>query len=694
MLSTKRGLWFSGTKLTFAMSSDEFLRSILEADLRSDSFLEVPQTAPTAQTSKRKKKTNNKGLNCALQLDDGTVIVAHKNVLSKGCKFFELLFKNQAADQHTYSLSSVSREALKNILHCLYGRKMRINDDNVQDLLVASQYLNCPKAIDICSKFVMEDLSEENALANWIFAAFYQIHELAEKLLEYIGSNYATISKTEDFLDLSNENLAVILSRSDLEENEKNIFTSLMNWVSHQKEDRLAHLPELIPHIRLGCCIGMVFEEEVANHAIIKEARSRFATVDQLVKRVLDWKASGCEFKNDESLTLFNDDTFKFTQPRRTEDVILAIGDNKAWAYDEKIDKWIEIEQKEVAPVANISNVLSGYTGWGRSGMATLNGRFYICGGIHGQNAYCLDLRTGTSKAIAPLNKSHRNCLLVTLGQSLFAMELEVTTHLKTQSAEKYDPEKDVWTVVSLGRMLEVKNLPQRTSGFAVSTSNDLFVAGGHSGDNNRYLDSVLAYREEGERLIERELPCLTSARQYSSCATEGDNLYVLGGHQVFEDPRYPYRTRDKSIKTVEKLNTTSGEWSALPNMKDRRNAFGCVIKKKKIYAFGGYRRNALQTAEVLDLESKKPKWKYIQDFPQCQQPGRTMGVLIPKMNIEVLRRLYKPGQDLEPSKYPRCPSLSEEESVEDESSSSDDLADSSMDYDDVDDSDWDDYNY
>ena len=106
-------------------------------------------------------------------------------------------------------------------------------------------------------------------------------------------------------------------------------------------------------------------------------------------------------------------------------------------------------------------------------------------------------------------------------------------------------------------------------------------------------------------------------------------------------------------------------------------------------------RRNALQTAEVLDLEYKKPKWKYIQDFPECQQPGRTMGVLIPKMNIEVLRRLYKPGQDLEPSKYPRYPSLSEEESVEDESSSSDDLADSSMDYDGhMDDSDWDDYNY
>ena len=205
-----------------------------------------------------------------------------------------------------------------------------------------------------------------------------------------------------------------------------------------------------------------------------------------------------------------------------------------------------------------------------------------------------------------------------------------MATHLKTQSAEKYDPEKDVWTVVSLGRMLEVKNLPQRTSGFAVSTSNDLFVAGGHSGDNNRYLDSVLAYREEGERLIERELPCLTSARQYSSCATEGDNLYVLGGTQVFEDPRYPYRTRDKSIKTVEKLNTTSGEWSALPNMKDRRNAFGCVIKKKKIYAFGGYDtgRGAHRTAEVLDLESKKPKWKYIQaaHLSYCDFTGREIG--------------------------------------------------------------------
>ena len=72
------------------------------------------------------------------------------------------------------------------------------------------------------------------------------------------------------------------------------------------------------------------------------------------------------------------------------------------------------------------------------------------------------------------------------------------------------------------------------------------------------------------------------------------------------------------------------------------------------------------------------------------------MGVLIPKMNIEVLRRLYKPGQDLEPSKYPRCPSLSEEESVEDESSSSDDLADCSLDddYNIMDDSDSDDFYY
>ena len=66
------------------------------------------------------------------------------------------------------------------------------------------------------------------------------------------------------------------------------------------------------------------------------------------------------------------------------------------------------------------------------------------------------------------------------------------------------------------------------------------------------------------------------------------------------------------------------------------RDFFGCVLHKKKIFCFGGYGN---KTAEMLDLEAKQPAWKIIAELPEG---GRTAGLVIPEMNSEILRKIFK----------------------------------------------------
>ena len=102
--------------------------------------------------------------------------------------------------------------------------------------------------------FLVKDLCFENVLGFLNFSVIKQIKDLDEKFIEYAAYHYNQVQKTEEFAELSPENVQILLKRNDVNANENKVFQSLMNWINFDDDNRQVFLPKLCQaKINRGC---------------------------------------------------------------------------------------------------------------------------------------------------------------------------------------------------------------------------------------------------------------------------------------------------------------------------------------------------------------------------------------------------------------------------------------------------------
>ena len=160
---------------------------------------------------------------------------------------------------------------MEQILSWMYSHKLILKEDNLPDVMKTALYLDCFEVVDQCKEFLMKELCFENALGFWNFAAIYQIQDLEQKFLDFVAYHYNQVQKTEEFFELTPENLQTVLERNDINADEKTIFQSLMNWIYYEEDSRQGYLPNLLQCVRLGCVGTDFFQEHVQKHSMIEE---------------------------------------------------------------------------------------------------------------------------------------------------------------------------------------------------------------------------------------------------------------------------------------------------------------------------------------------------------------------------------------------------------------------------------------
>lgn len=86
------------------------------------------------------------------------------------------------------------------------------------------------------------------------------------------------------------------------------------------------------------------------------------------------------------------------------------------------------------------------------------------------------------------------------------------------------------------------------------------------------------------------------------------ESIYVLGGETAFM----------KEEKSVERLNTESGEWEKVKEMPEARASFTVVSFKNKLFVIGGYRRGRkLKLMECYDPVDNS--WSNLPSTTKCQ---------------------------------------------------------------------------
>ena len=139
-----------------------------------------------------------------------------------------------------------------NIVSTLYTGKLKITEENVEELLVTANYLLLGRLVDACCDFLRRQLDVHNCWEMYSFAEAHCCGELKRAAKRYILKNFGQISTSSSFLDASIAQLQTLLGMDNLNvPDERQVFDAIIRWVSHDPKARTDHLSDLLKSVRL-----------------------------------------------------------------------------------------------------------------------------------------------------------------------------------------------------------------------------------------------------------------------------------------------------------------------------------------------------------------------------------------------------------------------------------------------------------
>ena len=171
-----------------------------------------------------------------------------------------------------YTILGVSAENMLLLIQYAYTRHMKVTWHNVEDLLVAADYLSVMGAVRACCRFLGGQLSVENAVGIWQLTSQYRLPELRHRATLYILRSFEEVAHGSEFPELSLEQLEGLLGEDGLNAAlEEVVFEAVLRWISHAAEERGGHISRLLLKVPPGGPPGnaLVLKERVSFQGVL-----------------------------------------------------------------------------------------------------------------------------------------------------------------------------------------------------------------------------------------------------------------------------------------------------------------------------------------------------------------------------------------------------------------------------------------
>ena len=128
---------------------------------------------------------------------DGTEIKCHKIILVCQSKYFQSLFSQEECD---FARLDFSGDVSQACLDFLYSGSVRLSEENVQDLFLASNYLIIEALQSLCQSFILDRLDITNCLEISKLADQTGSQALATRASSVIAFNFRKLFRKEESL--------------------------------------------------------------------------------------------------------------------------------------------------------------------------------------------------------------------------------------------------------------------------------------------------------------------------------------------------------------------------------------------------------------------------------------------------------------------------------------------------------------
>ncbi|XP_066444393.1 kelch-like protein 35 [Eleutherodactylus coqui] len=492
----------------------------------------------------------------------------HRGVLSANSSYFRAMFggKLKESNLSVVKIEKISARIMGILLDFMYGGSPKIEEDNVEDILQASDLLHICSLRDECVKFLDSQLDPSNCVGIMKFADLFSITSLSEKSKKLMLDGFEEVSCHEEFLELCKEELIDYLSNDDLVvTKEEIVYEAVMRWVKENKKQGRRALKDLLEHVRLPLMDPAYFLEKVEMDKTIQECPECFPLLHEARR----------------FLILGNPLNSLRVRPRRfmnlSEAIVIIGGCDKKGLLKLPFTECYHPKSRQWMTLAS----MPGYTK-SEFAAATLKNNIYISGGhINSTDVWMFNTQLNSWIKVAPLNKGRWRHKMSVLNGEIYAVG--GFDGLKRMSTvERYNAFTNTWSPVT--PMLEAVS-----SAAVVSCMNKLYVIGGAVEDYGN-TDKVQCYDPEADTWTYKT-PSPFSQRCINAVELDG-LVYVVGG----------------LLSTIFCYNPKTDAWSEVASLPAALESCGVTVCGGKMYILGGRDENGEGTENTFVFEPKTGK--------------------------------------------------------------------------------------
>ncbi|XP_078584627.1 kelch repeat and BTB domain-containing protein 8-like [Branchiostoma floridae x Branchiostoma japonicum] len=179
--------------------------------------------------------------------------------------------------QKTVVLQGLDADLFGEILSYIYSGNLHVSLDKVQPLYQAADLLQLDYVRDTCSSYMAMNVERSTCVDLYKFADVFSVESELKRCLQCIYRHFKKVASSDEFCSLSVNQLTEIISHDELDvKEETTVWEAVVRWVQHSREDRLHHLPSILPHIRFK----LLTSDDMAailDHPLVREDPGRSA---------------------------------------------------------------------------------------------------------------------------------------------------------------------------------------------------------------------------------------------------------------------------------------------------------------------------------------------------------------------------------------------------------------------------------